>query len=97
MVEIWLLKLLLVRLMPKTQSLYTSAQLNLGDRVLGEVEKKSFIALPGKGGHSRLLPLKTVCPHPGGFGEEFFGFFFNFIYFLFLAALCLRCCVRAFL
>ena len=40
-------------------SLYTSAKLNLGDRVLGEVEKDSFIALPGKGGHSRLLPQKN--------------------------------------
>ena len=37
-------------------SLYTSAKLNLGDRVLGEVEKNSFTALPGKGGHSRLMP-----------------------------------------
>ena len=31
-------------------SLYTSAESNLGDRDLGEVEKKSFIVLPGKGG-----------------------------------------------
>jgi len=37
-------------------SLYTSAKLNLGDRLLGEVEKDSFIALPGKGGHSKLMP-----------------------------------------
>jgi len=28
------------------------------DRVLGEVEKNNFIALPGKGGHSRLLTQK---------------------------------------
>ena len=40
-------------------------------RVLGEVAKKSFIALPGKGGHSGLLPLKTVWPNLGGFSEEF--------------------------
>ena len=26
----------------------------------GELEKKSFIAFPGKGRHGRLLPLKTV-------------------------------------
>ena len=51
----------------------TGAELNLRDRVLGEVEKNSFIALTGKGGHSRLLPLKTVCPKPGGFGEEFYS------------------------
>ena len=37
-------------------SLYTGARLNLGDRVLGEVEKSSFIALPGKRAHSRLTP-----------------------------------------
>ena len=29
--------------------LYLNTELNLGDRVLGEVEKNSFIALPGKG------------------------------------------------
>ena len=46
---------------------------NLRDRALGEVEKNSFIALPGKGGHSRLLPSKTMCPNPGEFGEEFYG------------------------
>ena len=39
-------------------SLYTSVDLNLGDRVLGEVEKCSFIALPDKGGHSGLMPSK---------------------------------------
>ena len=47
---------------------------NLRDRVLSEVlEKNSFIALPGKGGHSGLVPLKTVCPNLGGFGEEFYS------------------------
>ena len=45
-------------------SLYTSDESNLRDRVLGEVEKKSFIALPGKGGHNGLLPRKTVS-QPG--------------------------------
>ena len=45
---------------------------NLGDQVLGEVENNSFIALPGKGGHNRLLLLKTMCPNPGEFGEEFY-------------------------
>ena len=46
--------------------------MNLGDTVLGEVEKNIFTALPGKRGHSRLVPLKTACPNPGGFGEEFY-------------------------
>ena len=50
----------------ETQPLCTSAEPNLRDRVLGEVEKNSFIALPGKGGHSGLMPSKTVCPNPGG-------------------------------
>ena len=50
--------------MPKTWPLCTSAESNLTDRVLGEVEKNSFIALPGKGGHSGLMPSKTVCPNP---------------------------------
>ena len=44
-------------------SLYTGADSNLGDRVLGEVEKDSFITLPGKGGHSGLLPRKTMRSH----------------------------------
>ena len=33
-------------------------------RVLDEVEKYSFIALPGKGGHSGLMPSKS-CPGEG--------------------------------
>ena len=54
--------------MLKTQPLCTSAKWNLGNRVLGKVEKNSFIALPGKGGHSRLMPQK-LCPNPGEFSE----------------------------
>ena len=42
-------------------SLYTSAESNLGDRVLGAVEKDSFLTFPGKGGHGGLLPRKTMC------------------------------------
>ena len=40
--------------------------------MLSEVEKNSSIAFPDKEGHSGLLPLKTKCPNPGEFGEEFF-------------------------
>ena len=58
-------------LMLKARPLCTGAELNLRDRVLGEVEKKSFIALPGKGGHSGLMPLKTVCPIPGDLVRNF--------------------------
>lgn len=35
--------------MPKTPPLCTGAESNLKDRVLGEVEQKGFIALPGRG------------------------------------------------
>ena len=43
-------------------SLYTCAEANLGDRVLGEEKMGSFIALPGKGGHSGLIPSKPRVP-----------------------------------
>ena len=33
----------------------------------------SFIALPGKEGHSGLLSLKAMHPNSGDFGEEFYG------------------------
>ena len=39
---------------------------------MGEVEKNSFIALPGRG----LMPSKIVCSNLGGwagFGEEFYS------------------------
>ena len=60
-------------MMPKTRPLCTSVKLNLRDRVLGEIEKNSFIVLPVKGRHSGLMPLKTVCPNLGGFGQEFYS------------------------
>ena len=39
----------------KTQPLHAGGESNLRDRVWGEVEKNSFISLPGKGGHSGLV------------------------------------------
>ena len=42
--------------MLEVQPLYTGLKSNLRDSILGEVEKSCFIALPGKGGHSRLMP-----------------------------------------
>ena len=42
-----------------------NTKLILWDRVLGEVEKNSFIALSGKGGPSKLTPSK-LCVWPGG-------------------------------
>ena len=64
-----------VLLIPKARPLCTGAESNLADTVSGEVliEKNSFIALPGKGGHRGLLPLKTMCLHLGGFDEEFYS------------------------
>ena len=56
--------------MPKTQPLCTGAELDFRDRVWGEVEKDSFISLPGKGGHSGLMPFKTVCPQGGWSGAR---------------------------
>ena len=41
------------------------------EKDIGEVEKNSFIGLPGKEGHSGLLPSQS--PNPGGFGENFHG------------------------
>ena len=42
--------------------LYANSESNLGDRVLDEVEKDSFIALPGKGEYSRFMPPKPHIP-----------------------------------
>ena len=49
----------------------TGAELNLRVRVLDDVEKDSFIILPGERGHSGFLLGKAVCPHLGGLGKEF--------------------------
>ena len=53
--------------MLKTQPLCPGAELNLRERVSSEEETS------GTGGHSRLLPPKTVCPNLGGSGEEFYS------------------------
>ena len=51
----------------------TGAKLKLREQCFGLSKKKSsFIALPGKGGHSALLPLKTMSPNPEEFYEEFY-------------------------
>ena len=42
-------------------SLYTGAELNHGDRVLGEAEEDCFITLPGRGDHSGLMPSKPCA------------------------------------
>ena len=43
----------------ETWPLCAVTELNLGNRVLGEEEKNSFIALPTKGNHSGLMPSKS--------------------------------------
>ena len=58
-------------MMLKTWPLCTDAKLN--HRISAEVKKNGFISLPGKGGHSRPMPSKTVFPNPGGPGEEFYS------------------------
>ena len=58
--------------MLKARPLCSGAESYLIDRFLGEVEKNSFIALPGKGGHSGPVSFKTLCPNLGGFGEELY-------------------------
>ena len=40
----------------ETRPLSTGAEYKLEDRVWGQGEKDGFIALPGKGSHSRLMP-----------------------------------------
>ena len=54
-------------------SLDTGAENQIAGRVWGEVQKHSFISLPGKGGHRGLLPQETKCPKPGGCDEEFYS------------------------
>ena len=51
--------------MPKAQPLCTPMPNRISETVLGQAEKNSFIALPGKGGHRGVLPSKTMCPNPG--------------------------------
>ena len=39
--------------------------LTLRSRVWGKIERNSFIAFPGKGSHSGLMPSR-LCPHREG-------------------------------
>ena len=55
----------------ETRPLCTSTKLNLIDRVLDEVEQNSFIALPGKGAHSGLMPSKLCIPTQGACEESY--------------------------
>ena len=48
--------------MLKTRPLCIGAESSLRDRVLGEVEKDSFIALPSKGGDSGVMPSTASVP-----------------------------------
>ena len=59
--------------MQKSASLCTDAKSNLRHRVLGEVEKDSFITLPGKGVHRGILLRNPMCSSSGEFGEGFHG------------------------
>ena len=48
--------------MLKTQFLCILVPREILETVLGEVEKESFIALPGKGGHSGLMLSEPRVP-----------------------------------
>ena len=61
----WPYLLHVLRLMLKTRPLCTSAEPNLRDRVLGEVEKNSLTALLGKAGYSGLVPLNNSVSQTG--------------------------------
>ena len=57
--------------MLETQPLCAGAKSNLRGRTWGEIEKNSFIALPGKGKQSRLMPSE-LCGGSRG-GNEFYS------------------------
>lgn len=52
------------RVLPKCNT-----KLNHGDKVLGKIEKNSFIALLGKGGGSEQARAFKTVSHPEGDGE----------------------------
>ena len=60
-----------MEMMLKTRPPCTSAESILRDRVWVNLEKKSFISFPSKGGHSQLLPSKLCVSTLGVFGESF--------------------------
>ena len=33
----------------------------------------SHLCVPGKGGHSGVVPSTAMCLNPGGFGEDFYN------------------------
>ena len=51
--------------------LHTSARFR--DRALAEVEKDSFITLPGKGIHREILLRNPMCSSSGEFRAKFYG------------------------
>ena len=63
----------LIHVMLKSQPLCTMARSNLRDRVLGEVEKNSFLLCQEKGDRMGLCLSKTVCSNLEGFSEEFYS------------------------
>ena len=58
--------------MLKTWPLCIGVESSLKNRVLGALHKNSFIALPGKGGHSGRMPLNHVSPL-GEDSEKFYS------------------------
>ena len=56
--------------MTKARPLCTGAESNLGDRVLGAVEKHTLLLCQAKG---NTAGTSKNCPNPGGFDEEFYS------------------------
>ena len=59
--------------MLKTQPLCTSAELNLEDRVLGEIEKTTLLLCQAKGDSVGSCLSKLCIPTMGEFNEEFYS------------------------
>ena len=56
------LNLNMIIMIPKVWCLCSDAKSHLGDRVLGEIEKNSFITLLAKGGHSGFCAPQNCVP-----------------------------------
>lgn len=64
-------------MMPESQLLYTPGPNQNLKTVLDKIEKDSFITLPGKGGHSRLLLKKKKNNFVSPFGDNSEEFYSN--------------------
>jgi len=61
-IGVFVLPLTLATIVAKVRLLYTGAGLSLRDRIVGEVERNNFIALPGKGICHGLMSSRACVP-----------------------------------